>query len=78
MAITKETTNEPVEFNKPCKIEVRVRDREGNHSTQFAGSVGNVSLSDCDGIRVRFEEDLRAKGYTFAEEDVTLTWGVSQ
>ena len=75
MAITKETTNEQVEFNKPCKIEVRVRDRYGNPSTKFAGSLGSVSLSDCDGIRVRFEEDLRAEGYYFAEADVTLIWG---
>lgn len=63
-------------FNKPCKIEVRAIDREGNSVTKYAGGLGNVSLSDCDGIRSRFEEDLRADGYTFdSETDVTLIWG---
>lgn len=71
-----ETSNDKIEFNKPCKIEVRAKDGEGNSVTKYASGSGNISLSDCDNVRSRFEEDLRADGYTFdSDTDVTLIWG---
>ncbi|MDM1071281.1 hypothetical protein HX001_02115 [Empedobacter brevis] len=62
---------------KPCKISVKVRDKDGNSDVRYSGSAGNVSLSECDGIRSRFESDLRAQGFYFSDADVTLIWGVN-
>lgn len=76
VSTTVEKADDKPDFNKSCKIAVKVKDRFGNGSTQYAGGSGNISLADCDNVRSRFEEDLRAKGYTFnSETDVTLIWG---
>ena len=73
--LEKESFLDRIFTKKDCKIEVRARDKNGNSTTKYAGGLGPITLLDCDNIRKRFEADLRADGYTFTDDDVTLHWG---
>lgn len=61
---------------KPCKITIYGKDKDGNSDTYFASGAGSITLEECDEVRKRFESDLREKGITFSDSDVTLTWGI--
>ena len=72
-----ENTNDKIEeTKKPCKIAVKLKGADGEIYVRYASGAGNITLSDCDNVRVRFEKDLKEEGYEFnSDEDVTLIWG---